>query len=242
MAVGQPGTGASHASEIPFLFHVLGGTDPKYKMAGPAEIQLSTLLLRYWANFAANGDPNKDYNGRETAYEEIEPPYTWEGPLNDTAVDCKGETDCLSPSSLYGCTGEFSGQCTWGSPEVAKNECGKWPACKAFFCSDSAAPGVTKRLCFGRANTVIESGYSTADQAWRKVHSPTPAPPPSPPPAPSPLPPLPFWPAFDPATEATMMLDVFNTSMTGSHVKYCFAKPMCSEIWDRYPAKYTPQD
>jgi len=52
---------AHHASEIPFVFHVLEADGPnadEYYMHAPAEVALSATMARYWANFANTGDPN----------------------------------------------------------------------------------------------------------------------------------------------------------------------------------------
>jgi para-nitrobenzyl esterase len=45
--------GAEHAVALPYLWPGLGGV----KLTGPQE-ELSRTMLRYWANFAAHGDPN----------------------------------------------------------------------------------------------------------------------------------------------------------------------------------------
>ena len=52
---------AHHASEIPFVFHVLNATGPnadEYFMHGNVEVELSAAMATYWRNFASSGDPN----------------------------------------------------------------------------------------------------------------------------------------------------------------------------------------
>lgn len=47
--------GARHASEIPFVFGILGGFGGT---PTPEEVALSDLMHAYWINFATSGDPN----------------------------------------------------------------------------------------------------------------------------------------------------------------------------------------
>jgi len=49
----QTGNGANHASELPFVFHVV---DKLKRYAGR---KLSRKMARYWSNLAYTGDPNK---------------------------------------------------------------------------------------------------------------------------------------------------------------------------------------
>lgn len=59
--------GAAHSLEIPFVmgkFKFLGDAD-KYiftKQNAPGRIQLSSEMMRYWANFARSGQPGGDWN------------------------------------------------------------------------------------------------------------------------------------------------------------------------------------
>lgn len=57
--------------------------------------------------------------------------YELQGPFNNTLIN----EGVLPPLAEYGCTGEYPLQCTWDSPEQAREECGKAEACRAFFCS-----------------------------------------------------------------------------------------------------------
>ena len=53
---GSPQRGAAHASEIPYVFgHLNQNPDAK---ATEEEIILSDRMIKYWTNFAKNGDPN----------------------------------------------------------------------------------------------------------------------------------------------------------------------------------------
>lgn len=51
---GNHGFGAYHGAEIPYVF----GTTPTWMPADPADRALSDMVMRYWINFAAKGDPN----------------------------------------------------------------------------------------------------------------------------------------------------------------------------------------
>jgi len=51
---GNHGFGAYHGTEIPYVF----GTTPAWMPADPADRALSDMVMRYWINFAAKGDPN----------------------------------------------------------------------------------------------------------------------------------------------------------------------------------------
>jgi para-nitrobenzyl esterase len=46
--------GATHGAEIPYVFGTIGA----FSRAGEADRDLARMLMRYWINFAANGDPN----------------------------------------------------------------------------------------------------------------------------------------------------------------------------------------
>ena len=58
--------GAFHASDVPFLFHVVNasvGPQPEhFQLNGADEIALSRSMVRYWRNFAATGNPNDHSN------------------------------------------------------------------------------------------------------------------------------------------------------------------------------------
>lgn len=49
---------AYHASDIPFLFHVLKAKDRQYQLNSPEEVVLSSQLLGYVASFAETGVPS----------------------------------------------------------------------------------------------------------------------------------------------------------------------------------------
>jgi para-nitrobenzyl esterase len=51
---GHHGFGAYHGAEIPYVF----GTGAAWLPADPADRALSDTMMRYWVNFARNGDPN----------------------------------------------------------------------------------------------------------------------------------------------------------------------------------------
>jgi len=51
--------GAGHASELPFVFHNLGGAGGMGTDAeNPDDVALADLMSAYWVNFAKTGDPN----------------------------------------------------------------------------------------------------------------------------------------------------------------------------------------
>jgi len=50
-------TGASHASELQYIFDVLETPVPSPGLT-PAQEQLSKTMVRYWAEFARTGNPN----------------------------------------------------------------------------------------------------------------------------------------------------------------------------------------
>lgn len=51
---GHHGFGAYHGAEIPYVF----GTAPTWLQGEPVDRTLSDTMMRYWLNFAKNGDPN----------------------------------------------------------------------------------------------------------------------------------------------------------------------------------------
>ncbi len=59
--------GAAHASEIPYVFHTLGGREG----AAPAaeDQQVAARMNAYWANFARTGDPNGEGLPRWPVYD-----------------------------------------------------------------------------------------------------------------------------------------------------------------------------
>ena len=50
--------GATHFSELQFLFNMSALTVPGTPALSPAEQELSTRMIRYWTAFATHGDPN----------------------------------------------------------------------------------------------------------------------------------------------------------------------------------------
>ncbi|HUP04988.1 MAG TPA: carboxylesterase family protein [Bryobacteraceae bacterium] len=54
---GRESAGASHGSEVPYVFGTLGraANSPKY---GEVDQQVSAAMRKYWTNFAKTGDPN----------------------------------------------------------------------------------------------------------------------------------------------------------------------------------------
>jgi len=93
--------------------------------------------------------------------------FTWEGPVNGTAIDCASGQHCLPSNPKYGCTGEFQGQCTWDSPKVALEKCADYSECQGIYCSSMFDK---KLLCFGRATTISRKSEMISDQTWTKVH------------------------------------------------------------------------
>ena len=61
-SAGQETVGATHASEVAYVFGTLAsavpptGPKPKYTAA---DQQISEYMQQYWTNFAKTGDPNK---------------------------------------------------------------------------------------------------------------------------------------------------------------------------------------
>jgi len=94
-------------------------------------------------------------------------PFTWDGPHNGTAIDCANGGQCLPSDPKFGCTGEFQGQCTWDSPEVALEQCSAYDECQGFFCSTVFGRTL---LCFGRSTTVTRPSTVATDQTWTKVY------------------------------------------------------------------------
>merc|ERR1719506_3662296 len=95
--------------------------------------------------------------------------FSWSEPSNGTAIGCASSgRDCLPSDPKYGCTGEFSGQCTWDNPDDAQKFCGANPDCKGIYCTSAYSK---KRLCFGRSSTSTQTSAHTADQTWHKVYA-----------------------------------------------------------------------
>lgn len=96
-------------------------------------------------------------------------PYVWQITAHNS-LDCIGP--CLGPNPTYGCTGEYSGQCTWDSAAMAEKYCGQWPECAGFFCSSAEAPN-GKTLCFARNTSQLTPPHGSADvafvRAWNRT-------------------------------------------------------------------------
>jgi para-nitrobenzyl esterase len=65
MPDGKPDTGASHASELPYVFDNLGkhplypdGSDPVEAAASAPDHEVARMMSSYWVNFAKTGNPN----------------------------------------------------------------------------------------------------------------------------------------------------------------------------------------
>jgi len=93
--------------------------------------------------------------------------YTWEGPVNGSAIECAKGGSCLKSDPKYGCTGGFYGQCTWDSPELAMKGCSSYAECQGYYCSSSFSKNL---LCFGRATTTSRKSGKATDQIWTKVY------------------------------------------------------------------------
>lgn len=50
-------------------------------------------------------------------------------------MNCATPTACLKPNSVYGCEYKNKNQCAWHDLSTAKEQCGKWDACQAVYCS-----------------------------------------------------------------------------------------------------------
>eukprot|EP00938_MAST-03A_sp_MAST-3A-sp1_P003622 g3622.t1 len=60
---------AHHASEIPFVFHVLEAVGPNadaYYLNSEKDIEISSAMLNFWRNFASTADPNRDKSSSMT--------------------------------------------------------------------------------------------------------------------------------------------------------------------------------
>jgi len=55
---GKEAQGAAHSFEVPYVFGNLSSTGFSAANYGPADRQLSELMVGYWTNFARRGDPN----------------------------------------------------------------------------------------------------------------------------------------------------------------------------------------
>jgi para-nitrobenzyl esterase len=55
---GREAEGAAHTYELPYVFGNLLSEGPLSATFGPADRQLSEVIISYWTNFAKNGDPN----------------------------------------------------------------------------------------------------------------------------------------------------------------------------------------
>eukprot|EP00927_Polykrikos_kofoidii_P073649 TRINITY_DN6966_c0_g1_i1.p1 TRINITY_DN6966_c0_g1~~TRINITY_DN6966_c0_g1_i1.p1 ORF type:complete len:879 (+),score=78.58 TRINITY_DN6966_c0_g1_i1:64-2700(+) len=108
---------------------------------------------------------NSASGSKKTCATDSDQVFDWLGPHNGTRIDCS-KGGCLPSDAKYGCTGEFEGQCTWDSPEVAKSRCSDYGECMGFYCSTNYAGG--KLLCFGRATNVETKSGTATDQTWVK--------------------------------------------------------------------------
>ena len=64
-----PGDGASHASDIPFVFHILEAGEATLAVHGPEEVALSNTIATLFMNMASTGDPNTGLESSSTAAE-----------------------------------------------------------------------------------------------------------------------------------------------------------------------------
>lgn len=61
-----PGSGASHSSDIPFVFDVTSSSEATMSVHGPAERELAALMASFWHSFAKTGRPGAQRQGAKT--------------------------------------------------------------------------------------------------------------------------------------------------------------------------------
>lgn len=79
MSDGKPNVGATHASELPYVFDNLGkqplypdGSDPVKAAASVPDHKVADMMSSYWVNFAKTGNPNGRGMPRWPAFENLD--------------------------------------------------------------------------------------------------------------------------------------------------------------------------